>query len=215
MKPRTGPDRDAALALYRRRAAIYDWELALFEPIRRLAVARLALRPGDVVLDLACGTGLSLPLLMSAVGDAGRVVGIEQSGPMIERARARVAAAGWTGVRLIASPVESARITLRADAALFHFTHDVLRNPKALDKVLSHLKPGARVVASGLKWLPAGLLWPANLLVWAAARHSVTALDGLDAPWQGLQDRIGPMRVEPVFAGAAYVASGVVPHRKA
>ena len=35
MKP--GPDRDAALEQYRRRADVYDLELALFEPIRREA----------------------------------------------------------------------------------------------------------------------------------------------------------------------------------
>ena len=66
----------AALAQYRRRASVYDVELALFEPIRRTAVARLGLRPGDTVIDAGCGTGLSLPLLHDAVGARGRIVGI-------------------------------------------------------------------------------------------------------------------------------------------
>ena len=52
-----GPDRNAALAQYRRRAGVYDLELALFEPIRREAIARLGLRPGEVVLDLGCIVG--------------------------------------------------------------------------------------------------------------------------------------------------------------
>ena len=43
-----GPDRDAALQQYRRRAGVYDRELALLEPLRRLAISKLALRPGDV-----------------------------------------------------------------------------------------------------------------------------------------------------------------------
>ena len=39
--------------------------------------ARLALglRPGDCVLDLACGTGLNFPHLREFVGDQGQVVG--------------------------------------------------------------------------------------------------------------------------------------------
>src|SRR5580765_3398142 len=47
---RRGPDRGAALAQYEGRAATYDLELAVFEPIRELAIERLELRPGETVL---------------------------------------------------------------------------------------------------------------------------------------------------------------------
>ena len=69
------PDRRAALAQYRSRANGYDNELALFEPLRREAVARLNLGRGDTVLDVGCGTGLSFALLDDAVGHQGRIVG--------------------------------------------------------------------------------------------------------------------------------------------
>ena len=175
-----GPDRDTALEQYRRRASVYDWELALFEPIRRLAISRLALGPGDVVLDIGCGTGLSLSLLRQGIGPKGRVVGIEQSPEMIDRARQRVAQQRWARVTLVCSPVETADIRVKADAALFHFTHDILRRPEAIARVMRHLKPGARVVASGLKWAAPWLMWPVNLLVLPAALRSVTSLDGMD-----------------------------------
>ena len=202
-----GPDRDTALEQYRRRASVYDWELALFEPIRRLAISRLALRPGDVVHDIGCGTGLSLPLLRQGVGPKGRIVGIEQSPEMIDRARQRVAQQRWAHVTLVCSPVETADIRVKADAALFHFTHDILRRPEAIARVMRHLKPGARVVASGLKWAAPRLMWPVNLLVLPAALRSVTSLDGMDQPWSLLPDQLGPMRVESRLLGA-YVASG-------
>jgi SAM-dependent methyltransferase len=202
-----GPDRTAALAQYRRRARFYDLELALFEPIRRIAIGHLDLRPGDVVLDLGCGTGLSLSALRAAVGDRGRVIGIEQSPEMIERARARVRAAGWRNVTLLCAPVESARIRVRADAALFHFTHDVLRRVDAINNVLGHLRAGARVVATGLKWAP---LWavPVNLFVLNAALYSMTSLAGLDAPWGPLGARLAGLEVSSMLAGGVYVASG-------
>ena len=91
---RRGPDRDAALAQYEGRAATYDLELALFEPIRDLAIERLELRPGETVLDVGCGTGLSLARLRRAVGPSGHVVGIEQCPAMIDRARKRIAVPG-------------------------------------------------------------------------------------------------------------------------
>lgn len=206
-KGRHGPDRSAALSLYRRRAGIYDLELALFEPIRQQAIARLELRRGDVVLDVGCGTGLSLALLREGVGATGRIIGIEQSPEMIERARERVVQNCWGNVTLLCTPVETAEIAGLADAALFHFTHDILRRPEAVANVVRHLEPGARVVASGLKWA-GGWAAPANLLVLPAALHSVTSLEGLRKPWSRLAARTGPLDVETALLGAVYIASG-------
>jgi len=212
-KPGHGPDRTAALAQYRRRAGFYDLELALFEPVRRRAISQLALERGDVVLDVGCGTGLSLELVRRAIGTQGKIIGIEQSPEMIEQARERVAQDHWNNVTLLCSPVESAHIPELADAALFHFTHDILRRPEAVAHVIRHLKPGARVVASGLKWA-GGWSVSANLLVLPAALHSVTSLEGLRKPWSRLVACTGPLDVETMLFDAVYIASGRVAERR-
>ena len=206
---RPPPDHSAALAQYRRRAGVYDLELALFEPVRRRAVERLALRTGDLVFDVGCGTGLSLPLLQPGVGAAGRLVGIEQSPEMIALARERVARHGWNNVALIEASVEAAHLKGHADAALFHFTHDILREPLAIANVLRHLRPGARIVACGLQW--AGFwAWPVNLFVLGAARHSVTSLAGLGSPWSLLAAHLQELQVDTIMAGGVFIASGVL-----
>jgi len=202
-------DHRAALDQYRRRASVYDAELALFEPVRRRAVAALALDAGETVLDVGCGTGLSLPLLHTGVGAQGCIVGIEQSPEMIALAQQRVQQHGWHNVALQNVPVEAARIRRPADAALFHFTHDILRDRPALAHVLASLRPGARVVASGLQW--AGVwAWPLNLLVLPAALRSVTSLEGLQRPWSHLATLVRIEHVESVMGGTVYVARGVM-----
>jgi SAM-dependent methyltransferase len=196
-----------ALAQYRRRATFYDDELAPFEPWRREAVQRLALRPGDRVLDVGCGTGLSFQPIEDRVGAAGRIVGVEQCPEMLARARQRVRQAHWANVRLVCAPAGQAPIAGRADAALFHFTHDILRDDAALDHVARHLKPGARVVATGLQWAPPWA-WPVNAFVALAAMYSTTSFEGLARPWDKLAARLTGVQVSDSGLGGLYIASG-------
>ncbi|WP_322411085.1 class I SAM-dependent methyltransferase [Microbacterium invictum] len=68
---------------------------------RVAGIGLMGLQAGDVVLDLGCGTGLNFPLLRAAVGDSGRIVGVDRSADMLAVARERVAREGWTNVTLI------------------------------------------------------------------------------------------------------------------
>ena len=207
-----GPDHSSALAQYRRRASGYDRELALFEPVRRKAIECLTLRAGDTVLDLGCGTGLSFGPLLSRIGETGSIVSIELSPEMLARARQRVEASHWANVSLVCAPVEAARIAVMADAALFHFTHDIVRDPKAIAHVLRHLRPGARVVATGLQWAPPWL-WPTNGFVLLAALYSVSSLEGLARPWDRLMGHLRDVQVDSTMIGGVYIASGIYqPH---
>ena len=207
--PGRGPDTSASCAKYRRRAAHYDLELMPFEPVRTKAIETLAPQAGDTVLDIGCGTGLSFAPLLQCIGASGRIVGVDPSPDMLEQARQRVAHNGWSGVALLEATAEDAPLQGKADAALFHFTHDVLRDPQALDHVLAHLKPGARVVASGLQWAPPWLL-PTNLFVLGAALYSMSTMDGLAQPWTLLANRLDGFEVRSFSWAGIYVASGRV-----
>jgi phosphatidylethanolamine/phosphatidyl-N-methylethanolamine N-methyltransferase len=78
---------EAVKAAYRRYANIYD---ALFGPVlqpgRRAVLEALECRPGERVLEVGVGTGLSLPLYPPFV----RVTGVDLSREMLEKARTRV-----------------------------------------------------------------------------------------------------------------------------
>jgi SAM-dependent methyltransferase len=71
-------------------ARYYDWEHASYDADVPL-YQDFARRTGGPILELACGSGrLMAPLL--EVGE--RVVGVDSSGPMLERARRALASAG-------------------------------------------------------------------------------------------------------------------------
>lgn len=206
LSPARAPSHAAALTMYRWRSPFYDWQLAPYEYIRQRAIEHLHLAPGQTVLDIGCGTGMSLPLLVEAVGPHGNVTGVEQCPQMMAMAHQRVQRHGWHNVDLLCSPIDQARLP-HADAVLLHFTHDILQSPQALDRILSCLWPGARIACTRLKWTSP--YWPAlNALVCYNALQSVTNLQGLDCPWAPLLERGLALEVETTVMGTIFVASG-------
>ena len=208
-----GDSHAAARAMYSWRASSYELQLAPYEFIRRIAVDHLQLRPGDCVLDLGCGTGMSLPLLREAVGPGGRVVGVDQSSEMLALARLRCERAGWGNVALQCAAAEDALLPRKADAVLLHFTHDILLSPQALDRLLRSLRPGARIAATGLKWTASGLA-PWNALVGLHMAQSLTHFEGLSSPWLPLVERGAQLEVDTLFMGTLFVAHGTWPGRR-
>jgi arsenite methyltransferase len=206
------PDPTRARALYRAHADGYDASARRTMALRRRTIARLQLLPGQTVLDVGCGTGLSFEALVQAVGPSGRVIGVELSPEMLALARARCRAAGWSNVMLIEGEAGCAPLPGPLDAVLFNFTHDVLQSPPALACIVAAARPGARVAASGLKYPP---WWLAPLKPWvrAMARPYMTTLDGLDCPWRHLLPHLEDWRWRPALGALGYVGCGAVRRR--
>src|SRR6185295_10627365 len=185
------PDPDAACALYRRHADSYDLQTDWAGSDRAKVVSLLALRPGDTVVDVGCGTGLCFAAIQSQIGPSGRLVGIEPSVDMLGRAE------------------EQLKDDDRLDAALFCFTHDVLRSRPALEAVVTHTAPGGRVAAVGPMWAP---WWaPAmNLLVWYVTSEYVTTFEGFSQPWSHLADLVPDLEVERIDLAGEYFAWGSI-----
>jgi len=79
-------DINAVQRVYRRYAPAYDFYFgAMFQPGRREIIARMGCRPGDRILEVGVGTGLSLSLYPRHV----EVTGIDLSREMLVRARVR------------------------------------------------------------------------------------------------------------------------------
>jgi ubiquinone/menaquinone biosynthesis C-methylase UbiE len=204
-----GPDQAVALEQYRTAAPGYDRHMRRFARWQRMAIDRLELEPGQAVIDAGCGTGLTFPVLESAVGPRGRIVGIELSPEMVAQARKRAVAHSWQNVSLIEASVESADVDAVADAALFSFTHDILQSPLAVANVVAHLKPGARVASVGAK-LAGGWSPIVNFFVRRSAQPYVTTFHGLDRPWRELERYVNEVDVKSLALGGAYVASARV-----
>jgi ubiquinone/menaquinone biosynthesis C-methylase UbiE len=195
---------------YGAQAPSYDLVTAAGEPYRLQTVDRLDPMPGEVIVDVGCGTGLNFPPIEEGIGRRGMLVGVDLCAEMLATASQRADRAGWRNVRLIRSAANEVDLPVEPDAALFCGTHDILRSPAALENVVRQLRPGGRVVAAGPKWAPP---WRAdapalNFYTWQLHRPFVTTVEGFDRPWSHLERLVPDLRVEECFFGGGYIAEG-------
>jgi demethylmenaquinone methyltransferase/2-methoxy-6-polyprenyl-1,4-benzoquinol methylase len=179
--------------------------------LRIEVINMLKLQAGETVLDIACGTGSTLPLLAAAVGSAGRVVGVELSVEMAAQAAKRVAHLPQ------ASIVQTSMINYspiyKADALLMCYAQDVLQCSKTVDQLIAASKPGARIALVGMQTLPWLWGWPVNLFNLYRARRYLTTYANMDKPWRLLEERGAQLRlVRTALWGSAYLVVGNLPN---
>jgi demethylmenaquinone methyltransferase/2-methoxy-6-polyprenyl-1,4-benzoquinol methylase len=181
------------------------------ERLRREAVAMLALRLGDRVLDLGCGTGLSFPLLRAAVGDGGIVYGVDVSPDMLDRARGKIAEAGWTNVLPVEGDAEHLPLKEPVDGVLCFYTHDIMLSPTALPRVIQSLRPEGRMVAAGAKLARGWRGWVINPLTVLYSLPAVTTLDHRRSyePFSLMRSLLTDFTVEERLLGSQYLAWGL------
>lgn len=111
-------------------------------PLRRAAV-----KPGDMVLDLGCGAGIDTILAALAVGSGGRVIGLDMTPEMVERARCHASLAGATNVEVREGvmedlPVPDASVDVVVSNGVLGLSP---RQSRALAEMTRVLRPGGRV----------------------------------------------------------------------
>jgi SAM-dependent methyltransferase len=119
---------------------------SLFKPLAELFLATVPLRPGEQVLDVACGTGIVARLAAQQVGRTGLVTGVDLNPGMLEVARAHTPTAGaavdWREGDAGALPCDDASYHVVLCQQGLQFFPD---QPQALREMHRVLIPGGRV----------------------------------------------------------------------
>jgi len=185
-------DTSPVAAFYGRWAALYD-RIATAPGVdrwRRGAAARVA-SPGDTVVDMGCGTGANLPHLRERVGPGGRVVGIDVTGPLLDRAEARVAE--HDNVSVVRADATAPPVS-GADAVLATFVCGLLSDPAAaVERWCDLVDPGGRVALLDATASddPRGRLFNPLFRAFVAAGSPTAGLrDALSAPLTGSDERL-------------------------
>lgn len=122
------------------------WQAQLADAQSRM-LAGVALRPGEQVLDVACGTGLVTLQAAQAVGPQGRVIGVDLSARMVQAAEQRAQARGLHNASFARMDAEQLALAdASVDVALCALGLMYVPEPeRAVKEMVRVLRPGGRV----------------------------------------------------------------------
>jgi len=103
--------------------------------------------PGSIVLDLGCGAGTDLLIAAQMTGPTGRVIGVDMTPTMLERANASAQQMGFQNVELHESLIESLPLAdASVDIVISNGVVDLVPDKDAVfDEIDRVLRPGGRL----------------------------------------------------------------------
>lgn len=133
-------------------------------------VAIASLKPGEVVLDLGSGAGFDAFLASSKVGDSGKVIGIDMTDEMLEKAKKNAEKGGYNNVEFRKGdienlPVENNSVDVIISNCVINLAPD---KEKVFKEAYRVLKPAGRLMVSDvvlIKSLPDELKKDEDLLI--------------------------------------------------
>lgn len=210
------PSKPELARLYEKRSKRYDFTANLYYLIgfrefayRMLAVEALRLKTGDTVVEIGCGTGLNFPLLQERVGAEGRLIGVDLTAAMLERAHRRSRRNGWKNVSLRNEDAAAFQFPAGINAVISTFALTLVPE---FDTVIEHaaaaLAPGGRFAVLDFKKPRKLPLLLTKLGVLITKPFGVTLDMAERHPWESINRRFPVARFHELYFGFAYLSVG-------
>ncbi len=208
--------KNEARDLYRKRAKRYDLSVQIYplfgfnvKKYRQDTISALALKPGDAVVELGCGTGLNFAYVQRVIGPGGKIIGVDLTDAMLDVARDRVARENWTNVELVQADLAEWQFPVGVSGVYSTFALTLVPEyDMIIERAARTLKPNGRLAVCDFKE-PLG--WPAWLVRFAAWLNKPfgVSLDLADRhPWESIKRHLTETEYKEYYFGVLYLCAG-------
>ncbi len=202
--------------LYRKRAKNYDITANIYYLIgfrvyhyRKVTIESLELKKGDTVVELCCGTGLNFSLIQKKIGNEGKIIGVDITDKMLEKAKERINKNNWKNVELIHCDVAEYKFPNNVDAV---FSTYALSLSSEYDKVIRNcseaLKKGGKFAVLDFKVPDNPLRYFAPLLILLTKSFGVRKDIENRHLWKSVERYFQYSFLKKIYWGFAYLSVG-------
>jgi ubiquinone/menaquinone biosynthesis C-methylase UbiE len=212
-RKRTGLQQERLDAYYHRRAKNYNLTdylyLGQFPRITmRENVMKMArLKPGDRVLDFACGAGANIPYIMERIGPTGHLVATDYSQDMLDAAHEQIVKPnGWKNIELVQSDAAEMHFDEPFDKVICTLGLAVIpRHEAAMERAWAMLKPGGIFAVGDLseseRWYTLPIRFLTDFI------DAAIIADSSRRPWEWMEAHGVDYERRELFHGYFYAAA--------
>ena len=209
-------NREEIKSIYRKRARHYNLTANLYYLVgyrefmyRNKAVNSLNLKLGDKVVDICCGTGLNFQFLEDKVGPNGKIIGVDLTDAMLERAKERVNKNGWGNVELVQSDACEYNFPKNVNGVLTTYALSLVPNyDKVVGNAYGALVPGGRFVDMSIK-MPDNFLKHFRYILFPLVKPFGDPEEYINIrTWESVETHFDKHDFKEFFGGITYISVG-------
>lgn len=211
-----GLSKDQTRDLYRKRAARYDTTVLVYrlfgfnmDRYRDDTIDHLALKPGDTVVELGCGTGLNFERVERVIGPQGHLIGVDLTDAMLDVALARVAQHGWSNVELVQADLAKWTPPTKIDGAYSTLALTLVPEYEEIIAKFGHaLNPGGRLAVFDMKQPDNWPHWLVRFAAWLNKPFGVSLELADRHPWEAIRRDLQEVAFLEYYFGVLYLSVG-------